>query len=188
MGRGVIAAALQNSCPRCGAHAGAQCVGVRGQERARLHRERRSQRRPWGNPVQAWGGSAAAQRLTDEEREKRACRSAYRIADIFAEAAAPIWHWGDGDGGYVKQIIAAALEKRHGAPEPLAPKTYRKARIGRALSRAVFERDEYRCLHCGTHRDLTCDHIIPESRGGPTELSNLQTLCLPCNSRKGARE
>jgi 5-methylcytosine-specific restriction endonuclease McrA len=32
---------------------------------------------------------------------------------------------------------------------------------------------------------LEADHIIPLSRGGETELSNLQTLCKVCNRRKG---
>lgn len=64
---------------------------------------------------------------------------------------------------------------------------YQKAKISRSLSKAVFERDAYRCVTCGDHRDLTCDHIIPESKGGPTALENLQTMCRPCNSRKGNR-
>ncbi len=29
------------------------------------------------------------------------------------------------------------------------------------------------------------DHIIPESKGGKTEESNLQTLCSRCNCSKG---
>lgn len=55
------------------------------------------------------------------------------------------------------------------------------------LRRAVFERDAYRCQHCGDWRDLTADHIIPEAQGGPTTLDNLQCLCRSCNSRKGTR-
>lgn len=63
----------------------------------------------------------------------------------------------------------------------------RKARIGRALAKQVFERDGYRCRECFTHIDLTVDHIVPESRGGATTLDNLRTLCRVCNSRKGDR-
>jgi 5-methylcytosine-specific restriction endonuclease McrA len=40
---------------------------------------------------------------------------------------------------------------------------------------------------CDTHEDLTVDHIIPLSRGGTDELSNLQFLCLAHNSGKGDR-
>lgn len=33
---------------------------------------------------------------------------------------------------------------------------------------------------------MTKDHIIPRSRGGPTNLENLQTMCAICNGKKGA--
>ncbi|PPJ61953.1 HNH endonuclease [Cuspidothrix issatschenkoi] len=51
----------------------------------------------------------------------------------------------------------------------------------------VFQRDKYQCQSCGkisqeTH--LSIDHIIPLSRGGKNDISNLQTLCLTCNQQK----
>jgi hypothetical protein len=49
----------------------------------------------------------------------------------------------------------------------------------------VLERDGYRCVICGTDRDLTLDHWIPKSRGGKTKVRNLKTMCAPCNNRKG---
>jgi 5-methylcytosine-specific restriction endonuclease McrA len=51
----------------------------------------------------------------------------------------------------------------------------------------VYERDGHRCQHCGTGKSLSLDHVIPRSKGGPTTLENLQTLCCPCNSSKGDR-
>lgn len=51
---------------------------------------------------------------------------------------------------------------------------------------AIYERDGRACLNCGSADDLTLDHIWPRSLGGTDEVSNLQTLCRPCNSRKGA--
>lgn len=62
-----------------------------------------------------------------------------------------------------------------------------KAAISDELRWAVWERDDFRCLHCGARRFLTVDHVTPESRGGTLALDNLQTLCRSCNSRKGAR-
>lgn len=53
--------------------------------------------------------------------------------------------------------------------------------------RAVWDRDGWTCKGCGTHVNLTVDHIVPWSAGGSDELDNLQTLCRSCNSRKGAR-
>lgn len=63
----------------------------------------------------------------------------------------------------------------------------RKSLIPPALRWEVWERDNFTCRQCGARRFLTCDHIVPESLGGPTTLANLQTLCERCNCRKGAR-
>jgi len=59
--------------------------------------------------------------------------------------------------------------------------------IPRDVQRAVWDRDDWRCRHCNTHKNLTVDHIVPLSKGGTDDLDNLQTLCGPCNSRKGDR-
>lgn len=32
---------------------------------------------------------------------------------------------------------------------------------------------------------MTADHIVPKSRGGKTELDNLQPMCSYCNAKKG---
>ena len=51
----------------------------------------------------------------------------------------------------------------------------------------VWERDNFTCVHCGSRRDLSIDHIYPQSKGGKATLENCQTLCRKCNSKKGAR-
>ena len=43
------------------------------------------------------------------------------------------------------------------------------------------------CQWCGTHEDLSIDHIIPVSKGGGHTLDNLQPLCRSCNSSKGRK-
>jgi len=78
----------------------------------------------------------------------------------------------------------AWLEENPSRRIPASPK---KAKITPALRRQVFERDAYRCVNCGSWEDLACDHILAESKGGPTEFENLQTLCRSCNSRKGTK-
>lgn len=55
------------------------------------------------------------------------------------------------------------------------------------LSKRVFQRDGSRCQYCGSTEQLTVDHIIPLARGESHHLSNLQTLCRSCNSRKRDR-
>lgn len=62
--------------------------------------------------------------------------------------------------------------------------------VPRALRLLVFKRDASTCQHCGisgTSTTLHADHVLPVSLGGLTLLSNLQTLCGPCNLRKGGR-
>lgn len=58
-----------------------------------------------------------------------------------------------------------------------------------SLRYLVLARDQ-RCLLCGATKDdtrLHVDHIVPWSKGGATELDNLQTLCARCNLGKGNR-
>lgn len=59
--------------------------------------------------------------------------------------------------------------------------------IADSLRFAVYERDGFACLHCGTNTSLSLDHIYPHSLGGEDTFDNLQTLCRPCNSRKGVK-
>lgn len=54
------------------------------------------------------------------------------------------------------------------------------------LRQQVKERDRYRCLACGSTNNLTIDHILPRSMDGASSLENFQTMCQPCNGRKGA--
>ena len=49
----------------------------------------------------------------------------------------------------------------------------------------VFLRDRFECQYCGTHEDLTFDHVIPRHCGGTTSWENIVTACAPCNLKKG---
>ena len=60
-----------------------------------------------------------------------------------------------------------------------------RAKVSNKLRFVVFQRDHERCVKCGSRRNLEVDHIYPISKGGKTEMSNLQTLCHRCNVRKG---
>lgn len=62
-----------------------------------------------------------------------------------------------------------------------------RAAITDAVRQMVYRRDGYRCVGCGTSERLSLDHIHPWSLGGSDDPTNLQTMCVPCNSRKGAR-
>jgi len=43
------------------------------------------------------------------------------------------------------------------------------------------------CIYCGGKMDLTLDHILPRSRGGPDSPDNAVWVCKSCNSSKGDR-
>ena len=60
-----------------------------------------------------------------------------------------------------------------------------------AVRRAVFERDDYRCVMCGRAGRLECDHIEPMQREqgqDPYNPKGLQTLCRACYIAKTAHE
>lgn len=71
-------------------------------------------------------------------------------------------------------------------PEP-EPKPQRKP-IKPSIRFQILKRDKYRCQMCGfTAKDgatLEIDHILPVSRGGSNDASNLQVLCRDCNAGK----
>jgi 5-methylcytosine-specific restriction endonuclease McrA len=57
----------------------------------------------------------------------------------------------------------------------------------RLSKRAVFSRDDCTCYLCGKkfkEKDLTVDHVIPISRGGPNAWENLASCCKKCNGKK----
>ena len=54
----------------------------------------------------------------------------------------------------------------------------------------VLKRNHYKCVKCGARPpdvELEVDHILPVSRGGTNDLTNLRTLCRPCNQGKKDR-
>lgn len=41
------------------------------------------------------------------------------------------------------------------------------------------------CLRCGSADGITPDHVVPLSHGGSNFITNIQPLCVSCNSAKG---
>lgn len=52
---------------------------------------------------------------------------------------------------------------------------------------AVATRDGGTCRGCGSDYELQYDHVIPFSRGGSSDVNNIQLLCGRCNRRKSNR-
>lgn len=51
----------------------------------------------------------------------------------------------------------------------------------------VFIRDDHTCQYCGTHDNLSIDHIVPSSKGGKSSFINCVACCVKCNLNKGDR-
>jgi 5-methylcytosine-specific restriction endonuclease McrA len=54
----------------------------------------------------------------------------------------------------------------------------------------VYIRDLYTCQYCRIKfaaKDLTIDHVIPASHGGPKNWTNIVTACRKCNQIKANR-
>jgi len=67
--------------------------------------------------------------------------------------------------------------------------TKRKA-IPKSVRFEVFKRDSFTCQYCGRAAPdviLELDHILPVSKGGENDITNLITSCKACIQGKGAR-
>ena len=56
--------------------------------------------------------------------------------------------------------------------------------------RNIFARDSNQCQYCGKRfamSELSLDHIVPRSQGGPSSWENVVCACIDCNVRKGGR-
>lgn len=56
--------------------------------------------------------------------------------------------------------------------------------------RALCEQKGWLCTYCGcslTKRTVTEDHMVPITRGGSDDISNITPACVSCNSRKYTR-
>lgn len=110
-----------------------------------------------------------------------------------------LWSWQETVKAVVADrvnVIAAYSRRIHSPscdmplPSVISLKEYIPTSRRPAFTRFnVFLRDRFTCQYCGhsfpTH-DLTFDHVIPRSKGGPTTWENVVTACAPCNLRKAS--
>lgn len=52
---------------------------------------------------------------------------------------------------------------------------------------SIYARDNHECVYCGSRERLSIDHVVPLTKGGTNDFSNLVTACISCNSSKGAK-
>ncbi len=78
-------------------------------------------------------------------------------------------------------VEAAEVEK------PVWEDRYANRRVPDSMRATVLVRDGGRCRRCQRAINLEMDHIVPVSKGGRTEESNLQVLCRRCNRVKSRK-
>lgn len=66
----------------------------------------------------------------------------------------------------------------------LFPEASKRPPIPKEVADTVWNRDGGKCVYCGSTENLHFDHIIPFSKGGATNVENLQLLCQKCNLEK----
>ena len=75
-------------------------------------------------------------------------------------------------------------------PSVMMVREYVKRRSNTPFHRSnVYLRDNYICQYCKQmfgHKDLTLDHVIPKSKGGKTEWTNVVSACRKCNNDKAS--
>jgi len=64
---------------------------------------------------------------------------------------------------------------------------YANRRVPDSMRAAVLVRDGGRCRRCRRSINLEMDHVVPVSKGGKSEESNLQVLCRRCNRSKARK-
>lgn len=66
----------------------------------------------------------------------------------------------------------------------------RDVRVPSLSNSALFQRDGHLCMYCGKtfrRNELTCDHVMPQARGGRNTWMNCVASCKACNNHKACR-
>ena len=86
---------------------------------------------------------------------------------------------------YYSWIVNPRLEPQHRRKSiKISEENTRSRRISQEVKDAVWNRDQGKCIQCGSNENLEFDHIIPFSKGGANTYRNIQLLCENCNRSK----
>jgi len=101
--------------------------------------------------------------------------------------------FGDLSPGQVEELILLLQDKLEGKhSQSLYGHRYSGYEaLSGSVRYSVLARAKHRCELCGVSADvkaLDVDHIVPRSKGGSDDESNLQALCYTCNRAKNNRD
>lgn len=102
------------------------------------------------------------------------------------------------EDGTCKAVVDAMVDKglivdgRLSVREKIFAKEQRDLGVSRSeyesMRSTIFLRDGHRCFYCGDDDGpFECDHVIPVSRGGATDLGNMVVACRTCNRSKSSK-
>lgn len=109
------------------------------------------------------------------------------------EKALTLWFQGKIEVLEYHSIYANSASHSFQLPSVIRLKTYVRPRTYGAVRfcrENVYIRDNYTCQYCGeklTTKNLTLDHVVPASKHGPKNWTNVVAACRSCNQRKANR-
>jgi 5-methylcytosine-specific restriction endonuclease McrA len=138
-------------------------------------------------------------RAADTMRHVEACPALVLNADYTPLSYYPLslWPWQAAvKAMFLERVDVVALYDREvhspshtlKLPSVIALRSFVRPSEHPAFTRFnLFLRDRFRCVYCGSHKELTFDHVVPRAQGGRTSWENVATACAPCNLKKGGR-
>lgn len=104
-----------------------------------------------------------------------------------------LWFQGKVEIVEYHRVFARSVTHSFQLPSVMRLKSYVKPRTYGAVRfcrENVYIRDNFTCQYCGERcstKHLTLDHVIPASKEGPKNWTNVVAACRQCNQRKGNR-
>jgi hypothetical protein len=137
--------------------------------------------------VKRWRAAnpSKAKILRENEREKRladtAARAKHREENPVPERARKTpQRYLDSKKQYYQENKAAFRLRERAREKSVVVEMTQAEWVG------VCNKYDNKCLACGAE-EVTLDHVIPLCDGGRHHISNVQPLCLTCNSSKGRK-
>ena len=132
--------------------------------------------------------------------EQEAVEKVNQACALLLEAAPYLFSRGDGQGGWMLHKIAVAFwnagydfmgEGVSIRPDKPAQRKDLASNNWKSIRLQIAARDGLVCHYCEAvvkPASFTVDHIVPVTKGGTEDLSNLVACCRSCNSKKGVKD